>query len=82
MMKKIILIITAILCLILSFYCGKQVAYYEDDDYIDDLIKLSVYSEELLDMCHDHDSGFYLDSLCNTDSYQDYITLHRKLLFE
>lgn len=39
-MKKIILIITAILCLILSFYCGKQVAYYEDDDYIDDLIKL------------------------------------------
>lgn len=81
-MKKVTIIIIAICCLLLSYYSGKQVAYYEDEDYIDDLMKLSLYSEELLDMYYDHDSDFYLDTICVNDAYQDYINLRSKLFNE
>ena len=45
----------------LSYYCGKKVAYLEDEEYIDDLLKLDVYSEEILDMYYYHDTDYYID---------------------
>ena len=66
----------------LSYYCGKKVAYHEDEEYIDDLLKLDVYSEELLDMYYYHDTDYYIDSISNTNSYEEYIFLRGKLFNE
>ena len=79
-MKKVTLIIIAICCLLLSFYSGKQVAYHQDEEMIQDLYKIYLYSDELLDMYYDHDPDYYLDSISNTESFQKYQNLSNKLL--
>lgn len=78
-MKKIILSIIAICCLLLSFYSGKQVAYHQDEEMIQDLYKIYLYSDELLDMYYDHDPDYYLDSIINSESFQEYHRLSNKL---
>lgn len=64
----------------LSYYCGKKVAYLEDEEYIDDLLKLDVYREEILDMYYYHDTDYYIDSITNNNSYEEYIFLRGKHL--
>ena len=78
-MKKVTLIIIAICCLLLSYYSGKQVAYHEDEEVIQDLYELYSHSDELLDMYYDHDPDYYLDSISNTESFQEYHNLSNKL---
>lgn len=78
-MKKVTLIIIAICCLLLSFYSGKQVAYHQDEEMIQDLYKIYLYSDELLDMYYDHDPDYYLDSIINSESFQEYHRLSNKL---
>lgn len=79
-MKKVTLIIIAICCLLLSYYSGKQVAYHENEEVIQDLYELYSHSDELLDMYYDHDPDYYLDSISNTESFQKYQNLSNKLL--
>lgn len=79
-MKKIILSIIAICCLLLSYYSGKQVAYHDDDVLIQDLYELSLYSEELLDMYYEKYPDFWNDTIINTESFQEYHNLQTKLL--
>lgn len=78
-MKKVTIILITICCLLLSYYSGKQVAYHEDEEIIEDLYNLSPHTEKILDMYHVKYSDFWNDTIINTESFQEYHNLRGKL---
>lgn len=78
-MKKIIIIILSICLLVITYYTGKQVAYNEDEELIEDLYNLSLHSDEIIDMFCDKYPDYYFDVIMESDSYIDYVDLQVKL---